>query len=158
VGALLNEPELLGSLAASDLNPDAIEMLMENLSRWDKRDYPKKSVPLQRLYDDRLAGVFDATKLRNDPTLVGKWDLVLVNLPHRTIELLPEIIPLLDLGTPSLIRGRVVVPEEEIAEVNRELVRILPSLLEGEPLPSLQVKRDYSSSLRLCSFEAWIGP
>ena len=157
VGALLNEPELLGSLAASDLNPDAIEMLMENLSRWDNRNYPKKSVPLQRLYDDRLAGVFDATKLRNDPDLVGKWDLVLVNLPHRTIELLPEIIPLLDLDTPSLIRGRVVVPEEEIAEVNRELVRILPPLLEGEPLPSLQVKRDYSSSLRLCSFEAWIG-
>jgi len=158
IGALLKEPGLIGSLAATDLNPHAIEMLMENLSRWDNREYPRTSIPLQMLYEGRFAGVYDATNLQNNHDLVGKWDLVLVNLPHRTIELLPKILPLLDLDTPSLIRGRVVVAEDEIEEANQELVRVLPSLLEGELRPSLQIKRDYSSSLRLCSFEAWIGP
>ncbi len=157
IGALLKEPELIGSFVASDLNPHAVEMLMENLRRWDNRDYPPSSVSLQRLFDGRFAGVADATELRESPDLLGNWDLILVNLPHRTIELLPELIPLLDLNTPSLIRGRVVVAEDEIDESNQEIVRVLPTLLEGEEPPSLQVKRDYSSSLRLCSFEAWIG-
>jgi hypothetical protein len=62
------------------------------------------------------------------------------------------------LSTPSLVRGRVIVPESEIPGANEEIKRSLPRLLTGFPEPSLRIKRDYSSSLRLCSFEAWISP
>ena len=36
--------------------------------------------------------------------------------------------------------------------------RDLPDSLGGSPAPNLKIKRDYSSKLRLCSFQAWIAP
>jgi len=81
----------------------------------------------------------------------------LVNLPHRTIEFLPTLIPLLNRKNTSLIRGRVIVAESEIPLVNEKINQILPPIAPGKPRPELKIKRDYSSSLRLCSFEAWIS-
>ena len=135
----------------------AVELLFENLKRWDKREYPTKSEKLQQYYDDRIVGLADATKLSSNPLYSGKWDLVLVNLPHRTIEFLPTLIPLLNRRNTSLIRGRVIVAESEISLVNEKINQILPPIAPGKPLPELKIKRDYSSSLRLCSFEAWIS-
>ena len=83
---------------ASDLNPDAVEMLFDNLRRWDRRDYPIHPTPLSQVHPDRLVGVADATSLPLDPQISGKWDLLLVNLPHRTIELLSSLVPLLTLN------------------------------------------------------------
>ncbi|MGB1801878.1 MAG: hypothetical protein ACPHKZ_02425, partial [Candidatus Thalassarchaeaceae archaeon] len=85
------------------------------------------------------------------------WDLVLVNLPHRTIEFLPEIIPLLDRTSPSMIRGRAIVEESEIEQANELILSSLPKLMPDKPPPYLKIKRDYSASLRLCSFQAWIA-
>ena len=79
------------------------------------------------------------------------------NLPHRTSELLPSLVPLLDLRSPSLIRGRAIVAELEIDAANAAIRSALPNRLEGAPEPVLRIKRDYSSTLRLCSFEAWIA-
>ncbi|RJU83024.1 MAG: hypothetical protein DWB93_03890, partial [Candidatus Poseidoniales archaeon] len=80
----------------------------------------------------------------------------LVNLPHRTIEFLPKLIPLINRSNISLIRGRVIVAESEIKLANKKINDILPPIAAGKPKPKLTIKRDYSSSLRLCSFEAWI--
>ena len=38
LAALLSEPGLVGDVLAADLNPDAVEMLLDNLRRWDRRD------------------------------------------------------------------------------------------------------------------------
>ena len=57
-----------------------------------------------------------------------------------------------------MVRGRVIVPENEIEHANRSISRDLPDSLAGFPAPNLRVKRDYSSKLRLCSFQAWIAP
>jgi len=57
-----------------------------------------------------------------------------------------------------MIRGRVVVAESEIDAANAAIRSALPTRLEGTPEPALRIKRDYSSTLRLCSFEAWISP
>ena len=81
---------------------------------------------------------------------------MLVNLPHRTIEFLPKLIPLINRSNISLIRGRVIVAESEISLVNKKINEILPPIAAGKPKPELKIKRDYSSALRLCSFEAWI--
>lgn len=157
LSTLIAEENLVGNILASDLNSAAVELLFENLKRWDRREYPTKSEKLQQYYDDRIVGLADATKLSSNPLYSGKWDLVLVNLPHRTIEFLPTLTPLLNRRNISLIRGRVIVAESEISLVNEKINQILPPIAPGKPLPELKIKRDYSSSLRLCSFEAWIS-
>ena len=156
LATLLGENNLVGRVLASDLNPDAIELLLDNLRRWDRRDYPTEPKKISRLHEDRIVGVADATKLHEDPSISGAWDLLLVNLPHRTVELLPSLIPLLDRTGTSMIRGRVIAAESEIEDVNEAIRKALPPRLQGTPEPTLKIKRDYSSKLRLCSFEAWL--
>ena len=158
LATLLAEPDLIGHALASDLNPEAVRLLLDNLRRWDRRDYPSEPFLISRIFEDRVIGIADASQLREDHSLVGCWDLVIVNLPHRTIELLPSLVPLLDRSNPSMIRGRVIVSESEIRDANEAIKSALPNLLQGLPEPSLRIKRDYSSTLRLCSFEAWISP
>ena len=156
LATLLGEPKLVSDILATDLNPNAIELLMTNLSKWDRRPYPEGAIELQQVHENRLVGLADALTLSENQEIAGKWDLVLVNLPHRTIEFLPSIIPLLDRSSPSMIRGRVIVEESEIEQANQTIRAILPDLMPDKPQPSLKIKRDYSASLRLCSFEAWI--
>ena len=158
LATLLAEPDLIGHALASDLNPEAVRLLLDNLRRWDRRNYPSEPFPISRVFEDRVIGIADATQLCEDHSLVGYWDLVIVNLPHRTIELLPSLVPLLNRSNPSMIRGRVIVSESEIGDANEEIKRALPNLIQGLPEPSLRIKRDYSSTLRLCSFEALISP
>ncbi len=158
LATLLGESDLVGDVLASDLNPDAVEMLLDNLRRWDSRKYPSEPAPISRLHRDRIAGLADATELQHDTDLTDRWDLLLVNLPHRTIEFLPSLVPLLDRSGPSMVRGRVIVAEADIPEADRAIRQALPPRLEGMPEPSLRIKRDYSSTLRLCSFEAWLAP
>ena len=158
LSTLLGEPDLVGGMLASDLNPDAVEMLFDNLRRWDRKEYPAGPAPIARLHEDRIAGLADATELQNDTDLTGRWDMLLVNLPHRTIEFLSSLVPLLDRTGPSMVRGRVIVAETEIEDANDAIREALPPRLSGTPEPSLRIKRDYSSTLRLCSFEAWIAP
>ena len=155
---LLSEPGLVGDVLASDLNPDAVELLMDNLRRWDDRRYPAEPAPISRIFDDRIIGVADAMQLRINPEFVGVWDLLIVNLPHRTLDILHSLVPLLDRETPSMVRGRVIVSENEIEYANLSINRDLPDSLEGYPEPTLRIKSDYSSKLRLCSFQAWIAP
>lgn len=157
LATLLGEPKLVSDILATDLNPNAIELLMTNLSKWDRRPYPEGAIELQQVHENRLVGLADALTLSENQEIAGKWDLVLVNLPHRTIEFLPSIIPLLDRSSPSMIRGRVIVEESEIEQANQTIRAMLPNLMLDKPQPSLKIKRDYSSSLRLCSFEAWVS-
>ncbi len=158
LATLLGEPDLVGDLLASDLNTDAVELLLDNLRRWDRRDYPPEPAPISRIHEDRIAGLADANDLQLDPNLIGSWDLLLVNLPHRTIELLPSLVPLLDRTGPSMVRGRVIAAESEIHEANEAIRNAIPPRLQGTAEPSLRIKRDYSSTMRLCSFEAWVAP
>ena len=157
LATLLGEPKLVSDILATDLNPNAIELLITNLSKWDRRPYPEGAIELQQVHENRLVGLADALTLSENLEIAGKWDLVLVNLPHRTIEFLPSIIPLLDRNSPSMIRGRVIVEESEIEQANQTIRAMLPNLMPDKPQPSLKIKRDYSSSLRLCSFEAWVS-
>lgn len=158
LAALLSEKGLVSDLLASDLNPDAVELLLQNLSTWDRREYPVKPTMVRRVFDDRTVGVADALDLAQHPEFRGKWDMLIVNLPHRTINILPSLVDLLDMNSVSIVRGRVIVAESEIDDANKALCEALPPRLEGSVEPSLIIKRDYSSSLRLCSFQAWIAP
>ena len=63
LSTLIGEKGLVDEVLASDLNSKAVELLFENLQRWDKRKYPKKSEYLKNYYTDRIIGLADATKL-----------------------------------------------------------------------------------------------
>ena len=156
LSTLISEKDLVGKILASDLNTSAVELLFENLQRWDKREYPSEATPIEQYYDDRIVGQADATKLSRNSNYSGKWDFLLLNLPHRTIEFLPKLIPLLNRNNVSMIRGRVIVAESDIKNANEKINQILPPIANGKSKPELKIKRDYSSALRLCSFEAWI--
>ena len=158
LAVLLSEPGLVSEVLASDLNPYAVDLLMDNLRRWDGRTYPTEPATISRIFEDRIIGVADATQLQTNPEFTGRWDLLIVNLPHRTLDILHSLVPLLDRENTSMVRGRVIVPENEIENANQSIRRDLPDLLGGFPDPTLKVKRDYSSKLRLCSFQAWIAP
>ena len=82
--------------------------------------------------------------------------MILINLPHRTLELLPQLIPLIDNTSSSLIRGRVIVEEKEIERTNKIIQQLLPDCILNKPKPKLKIKRDYGPTLRLCSIEAWL--
>lgn len=154
---IITEESLVSDVLAADLNPDAISMLLDNLRRWDGRKYPENPSPIRRIFPDRIVGVADATELSSIAEMSNSWDMLVVNLPHKTIDLLPRMIHLLDNESPSLIRGRVIVAESDIEQTIKKLVEITSPLYPGPPSVNLKVKRDYSSTLRLCSFEAWLG-
>jgi tRNA G37 N-methylase Trm5 len=158
LATLLSEKGLVSEVLASDLNPDAIELLLQNLSTWDKREYPIEPTMVRRVFDDRIVGVADAMDLAQNPEFRAKWDMLIVNLPHRTIDILPSLTGLLDMNSVSIVRGRAIVAESEIDDANEAICEALPPRVEGSDEPSLKIKRDYSSSLRLCSFQAWIAP
>ena len=153
---LLREEDLVEKVLACDLNPQAITLLFENLTKWDKRKYPNYAKNISKLYQDRIVGCEDATNLMHNQDYFGTWDLLILNIPHLAIEFLPKLIPLLRKNSPTLIRGRVIVSESEIQSTNKKLREILPHKLEGHQEPALKIKRDYSSTLRLCSFNAWL--
>ena len=82
--------------------------------------------------------------------------MILINLPHRTLELLPQLIPLLDNTSQSLIRGRLIVEEKEIEKNKSDHTTTTSECALNKPKPELKIKRDYGPSLKLCSFEAWL--
>jgi len=92
---LLAEPGLVRGWLAGDLNPDAVALLAENLARWsaDKGHKPAQTVCM------------DALLWADDPSLRGQADVLLVNLPHDSIDHLPHLLPLLTTRRPVLIRG-----------------------------------------------------
>ena len=125
---LLSEPGLVSDVLASDLNPDAVELLMDNLRRWDDRRYPMEPAPISRIYEDSIIGVADAMQLQTNPEFTGRWDLLIVNLPHRTLDILHSLVPLLDRETPSMVRGRVIVRRTKLSMPTDPLVEISDSL------------------------------
>jgi hypothetical protein len=102
-------------------------------------------------------GIRDALTLTEDSELVGKYDVLLVNLPHETITHLPHLIGLLKVGSPTLVRGWLVAPEEAIPNLTKELQKILPYPLEGSPVVKVERRSQYNTTDWLCRFEAWLN-
>jgi len=109
---LLAEPGLVGGWLAGDLNPDAVALLEENLARWSagKGHEPSTTVCM------------DALSWADDPTLREQADVLLVNLPHDSIDHLPYLLPLLATHRPVLIRGWAIRPRGAEA-VDNDLIR-----------------------------------
>ena len=131
--SLLAEEDLIERAWGSDLNPDAVDLMKENLSEYNNIDIH----------------CMDALSLSNIPELRGNFDVLLINIPHSTLSHLPSAIPLLRESTPTLLRGWIVVEESKISATKEEIRNIFPMDSELE----FSIRRSYSSTQLLCRFE-----
>jgi len=124
-------PEFVENIFASDLNPDAAELLGLNLP-------------------NSITKCADARELSED--LGECCDLLLVNLPHEIVDHIPHIIGLLNRGHEVVIRGWAILESDLISKTE---IEIRKHLSECQVL-SLEItpKKSYSSSISYVSIEA----
>ena len=142
VAQLVAQNGLVSRLHATDLNPDAIELLELNLSN-----------PSEEWY----LGIADALTLTDQEELQSSFDLLLMNLPHDTLSHLPALLPLIRTDTPSMIRGWFVVEQEDIPYSERLFNDLLDSHGPLARRVTLEVRRQYNSTKVLTRFEALYG-
>ena len=123
-------PEHVENIFASDLNPNAVELLELNLPNSDIR-------------------CADARELSRN--LGECCDLLLVNLPHETIDHIPNLIGLLKKGNEVVIRGWAILENQMITSAETRI----RNLLEDCKIISLEVipKKSYSSNISYVSIE-----
>ena len=134
-----------------------MDLLFDNLHSWGAPNIPKENAPLSEVSPGWRVGIADALTLGDDEDLVNSFDMLLVNLPHDTMEHLPNLLPLLRNGSPTLVRGWVVASTADLPELNSRLGDLLHPILEGHPIPVLEKRRQYNSTEWLCCFEAWLN-
>ena len=146
---LLLEPGLVEEVWASDLNPVALELLDMNLERAVEAS---RSDPPPRVH----TAVADALALATRPDL-QLVDMLLVNLPHDSLEHLPSLWPLVATGEPSLVRGWAILAKDEMDVAQQALGSMVKGVLDPEgPGWTLEPQRSYSASAWFCRFEAWL--
>ena len=126
---LIAEPELVGELFAGDLNPAAVEFLHENII------HPAVTIDC-----------IDALTLKDIPEMREKYDLLLINIPHHSLQHLPNVLPL--LRTNGIARGWAIIEDSDFENSMIQLHNMF-----GEEV-NLEVRRSYSATANLCRFEA----
>ena len=143
---LLRSPGLVDNFLATDLNPAVVKMLDENLAA--------NGADGDNLFP---TGVHDALTLIENPNLVQQFDVLLMNLPHDTIDHLPSLLPLLRQDSPTLLRGWVVLEQKEIPATEARLEEIISSMNPGPNSCTLEIRRQYSTTKVLTRFTSWLG-
>ena len=155
MGALLSEPDLIEGYHAGDLNPDAVALLQTNLTYLGNRRKTEVGEPAPALAPSTVICA-DATQWKTNPHLCNSSDLLLVNLPHDSVEHLPHLLPLLRRGQTSLLRGWAII---ERANEASEKKKIAVAILEaGGTIESLEFEevKGFSASKSFMCFEAWV--
>lgn len=153
---LLAEDGLIGGFLASDLNPAAIPHLSINLEYSGVDTTSITSSQITEITPSRWAGCADALTLSDDERFRHKFDMLLVNIPHDTVDHLPSLLPLLRKNSPVVVRGWLVAADSELAEIERRLQQLLTPPLAGHPAVEIERRRQYSAADWLCRFEAWL--
>ena len=144
--SLIATEGLLEAIFAGDLNPDAVELLTDNIeSLVNKSNY---------VFDNQVM-CMDAREWRSVKNLTDSTDLLLVNLPHDTIEHLSDLIPLLRKGTMSLIRGWAIVERQNLDGIRKLIKKKL--IQHGAKEISLTCKeiKGFSASKIFIRIESW---
>ncbi len=142
---LARTPKLVKDFLAVDINPDAAKLLQQNLEI--NQITTSNQFPV---------GLGDALTLKDKPELVGKFDILLMNLPHDTIDHLPKLLPLLNKNNKTLLKGWLVLEESEIKEAENRIFQIIEERNPSSP-PKLEIRRQYNSTKVLTRFESLLG-
>ena len=103
---LLALEDVVAGYLVGDLNPAAVALLEENLRRWTTKQ--------NRSFSPATVVCKDARTWKDDERLCGQAHALLVNLPHDSFEHLPDLFPLFDRSTTSLLRGWAIVERSSL--------------------------------------------
>jgi len=113
---LLREDGLVDAILAGDLNPQAVELLEQNIAQFRKKKTDEIILTV-KCQDARLW----AKESEHQHTV----DFLLVNLPHQTVEHMRDLLPLMRRKTPSLIRGWAIIDRDDLPGVSDKLTKLL---------------------------------
>ena len=142
---LLSEPNLVSHCYAGDLNPDAFDLLELNL----QESFSKS----QTTHAEVILKNQDARKWKSDENYLEQIDFLLVNLPHDSINHLPDLIPLLSRGSLTKIRGWAIINKAELNNSQQEITRILENFSADVEYVSCSEIKGFSSSKIFMRFE-----
>ena len=147
LASLLREDNLVSECFAGDLNPDAFQILNENIQHF----ISKSKTPLVNLSVENI----DARKWKDQKNYTGKIDYLLVNLPHDTLKHLPELLPLLAKGHTTVIRGWAII-DRDLMQLEESNISSMIEAAGGkvESITCSEVK-GFSSSKVFMRFESW---
>ena len=125
--------DYVDKIYANDLNPHAAELLRENLP----------------------GHIISCADARTLSTIHPECcDILLVNLPHESIEHLPDLMGLLKKGHEVVIRGWAILPINSIDDAEKQ---IRHHLAENQILSlSINQKKSYASDIAYVGIEAHI--
>jgi hypothetical protein len=144
---MINIPNLVTSVLATDLNPGAIRLLNENLRRWMRLPFDLNNTEFTEWGGGLWSGVADAGQLEKRKVPMDFWNLLIINLPHKFLRFLPLLLPLMDSSKPYVVRGRLVCGDDEIPHIKTKISEDLP---DGSDI-IIDPRSEYSPSSKLCS-------
>ena len=156
MGALLNEPGLLQGYFVGDLNPDAVELLTLNIDYLASRRKGEQGMPAAPFKPAEIH-CRNALDWADDSENHNQTDLLLVNLPHHSIEHIEALLPLLKRNQTSVLRGWAIIERLESDE-NEEAIRRAISSANGtiEKFSFKEIK-GFSTTKSFMCFEAWLN-
>lgn len=144
---LLRENDLVSHCFAGDLNPDAFELLKKNTDRFiSKLNPPQAIIEVKNI---------DARNWLNEVQIESKIDYLLVNLPHHSLEHLPELLPLLSKNHPTVIRGWAIIEKSSILTQSDAIKSMLESAGASVDTIYCSEVKGFSSSKIFMRFESW---
>ena len=156
MGALLNETGLLQGYLVGDLNPDAAELLSLNLDYLASRRKDEQGNPAPPLHPTELH-CRDALDWVRDTENLNQTDLLLVNLPHHSIEHIGALLPLLKRNQTSVLRGWAIVERAELEESEEAIRRAISSANGTVEKFTFKEVKGFSTTKSFMCFEAWLN-
>ena len=142
---------LSSSILANDLNPDCIPFLFKNLSPLKSHSIPEEIDGMIQLTPEIFIGNLDTLSIPLDDLQQGCWDVLLVNLPHDSLEHIPLLIPLLRTDSPSLIRGWSILHQDDVIDLAQKLATISKGRSSIEDI-EIKVRKQYGPSYDMVGF------
>ncbi len=142
---LLKNNNLVNYILANDLNPQITQILKTNLIKNNKENISLKIECL------------DGRKLIENVKNMGFFDLLLVNLPHSTLEHLPLLIGLLNNNSSSLLRAWCIIDSKEIKNVKNQITEMFNSLKYSVSKINVNSTRSYSPTQIYAKIEVWLN-
>jgi len=142
---LLNEKGLVNHILANDLNPEITQLLEKNLMKNNKENV---SITIK---------CEDAQTLILDVNNKGFYDLLLVNIPHSTLEHLPSLIELLNQSSSSLLRAWCIVESNKVKDVVNQINDMFDARKYIVSKLIVEPARSYSPTQIYAKIEVWLN-
>ena len=111
---LYTDANLVSKAYVNDMNPDAIPLLKQNMDHFHSKRKQEGAY---------VVDCIDARELmKSRPELIGTVDVLLANLPHESIDHLPDLLPLL-FDDKSMVCGWSI--QEKEADIEHQLRAII---------------------------------